>query len=172
MYIRSVFVGTAAVLLLAACGSDSDSDSTDAAAAPSSPAATASSAAVSPSAEATSVAAAIPASSSAASGSRAQCAAVKKVFTAWAKASTSLTARRIDAATGAGDAFADVVGAYDDQASKELKREITGYNVQVFIAQAQIAQGAADSNTRENLKKDHDDVVAKYDAFRAAAACK
>ena len=63
--------------------------------------------------------------------------------------------------------LADVVGAYDDQASKELKREVTGYTVQV-----QIAQGTADSDTQENLRKDHDDVVAKYDAFRAAAACK
>jgi hypothetical protein len=170
MYMRSVIVGIATVFLLAAC--DSDSDSSDAAAAPSSPAATASSAAASPSAEATSVAAATPASSSAASGSRAQCAAVKKVYTAWAKVNTSLTARSVDAAIGAGDAFADVVRVYDDQASKELKREVTGYNVQVLIARAQIAQGTVDSSTRENIKTDHDDVVAKYDAFRTAAACK
>ena len=172
MHIRSFFVGTAAVFLLAACGSDSDSDSADAAAAPRSPAATASSAAVSPSAEATSVAAPIPASSSAASSNRAQCAAVKKVFTAWAKTNMSLTDRSVNAAIGAGDAFAEVVAAYEDHASKELKREITGYSVQMLIAQAQVAQGAADSSMRERLKKDHDDVVAKYDAFRAAAACK
>ena len=166
MHMRSVLAGTATVFLLAACGSNSESS--DAAAALSSPAAEASSAAASPSAEATSVAAATPASSSAASGGRAQCAAVKKVYTAWAKTNTSLTARSVDAAIGAGDAFADVVRAYDDRASKELKREVTGYNVQVLIARAQIAQGMVDSNTRENLKKDHDDVVAKYDAFRAA----
>ncbi|WIN01034.1 hypothetical protein ACTOB_002671 [Actinoplanes oblitus] len=169
MYMRSVIAGTVTVFLLAACGSETDSS--DAAAVPSSLAATASSAVASPSAGATSVAAATPASSSVASGSRAQCAAIKKVYTAWAKMNTSLTARGVDAAIGAGDAFADVVRAYDDQASKELKREVTGYNVQVLIARAQIAQGTLDSTTRENLKADHDDVVAKYDAFRTAAAC-
>src|SRR4051812_12508974 len=101
MYMRSLVVGTAAVFLLVACGSASDS--TDAATAPSSPGATAGSAAASPSAEATSVSAATPAPSNAASGSRAQCAAVKKVYTAWAKANTSLTARSLGAAIGAGD---------------------------------------------------------------------
>ena len=85
---------------------------------------------------------------------------------------TSVTAHGVGAAIGAGDAFADVVGAYDDPASKDLKREITGYNVQMLIAQAQIAQGPADATTRANLQKDHDDVVAEYAAFRAAAACR
>ncbi|BCJ48109.1 hypothetical protein GCM10010168_24690 [Actinoplanes ianthinogenes] len=157
MDMRSAVVGTVAVFLLAACSATGGSTDTTAAA--------------SPSAAATSVAAVTPASSSAASGGLARCAAVKKAYTAWAKANTSLTTRGAGPVIQAGNAFADAVGAYDDQAAKELKREITGYDVQVLIAQAQIAQGTADSATRENLKKDHDDVVAKYDAFRAAASC-
>src|SRR5689334_5146144 len=114
MYIRSILVGIATVLLLTACGSDSDSS--DAAAAPSSPAATACWPAASPSAEASSVGAATPASSSAASGGRVQCAAVKKAYTTWAKTTTSLTSGGLDAAIEAGDALSDVVRAYDDQA--------------------------------------------------------